>query len=216
AYDVALSKVTFAIATSGITALGASLPAFRLYNVTEGKFLDTATGNEAAYFSGSASTGPNYDSSNRVLVRSYVTNTTDYTNAAAGGADGQRTFGGYITIAKGATHVFELRATGSITTDGTADSLTVTMLGDDARPGKLTLTGSSKKVMAAKNRIDTEEAIANGKATRANTATRTNFIWSDFASDATTTHSAHTADWMNGFKVPGLPTTGLSSWTLSN
>jgi len=76
------------------------------------------------------------------------------------------------------------------------------------------LTGSAKRVMAAKNRIDTEEV--NSTVAKANVATRTNFIWSDFASDATTTHSAHTADWMNGFRVPGLPTTGLSSWTLSN
>lgn len=214
AYDVALAKVTFSIATSGVTAFTTSLPQFRLYNVTDGKYVSNATGSLAAYFDTMGALSPNYDSSNRLIVRTYADNTTDYTDAAGQGTNGQQTYGGWITISKGLTHVFELRATGSITTDGTGDSIVATLLGDDARAGYLRLTGASRIRMAAKNRIDTEEV--NATVAKANVATRTNFIWSDFASDATTSHSAHTADWMNGFRVPGLPTTGLSSWTVAN
>lgn len=214
AYDVALAKITFAIATSGVTAFTTSLPNIRLYNVTDGKFVNTATANAAAYFDTLGALSPNYDSSNRLIVRTYADNTTDYVDAAASGTNGQQTYGGWITVPKGATHVFELRATGSITTDGTADSVTTILLGDDARSGYLRLTSASRITMAAKNRIDTEEV--NATVAKANVATRTNFIWSDFASDATTSHTAHTADWMNGFKVPGLPTTGLSGTTISN
>ena len=214
AYDVALSRVTFAIATSGITAFTTTLPQFRLYNLTDGKFVSNATGSVAVYYDALAAVSPNYDSSNRLIVRTYADNTTDYTDAATDGTNGQRTFGGFTTITKGTTHVFELRATGSVTTDGTGDSIVATLLGDDARAGGLTLTGSAVKLMRPKNRIDTEEV--NSTVAKANVATRTNFIWSDFASDATTTHSVHTSDWMNGFKVPGLPSTGLSSWTVAN
>ncbi|MBI2052980.1 MAG: hypothetical protein HYT34_01920 [Candidatus Ryanbacteria bacterium] len=46
----------------------------------------------------------------------------------------------------------------------------------------------------------------------------TSFIWSDISSETTSTNNSQScdvADWMNGFLVPGLDKTGLTTHTKS-
>ncbi|MEK7173869.1 MAG: peptidoglycan-binding domain-containing protein [Patescibacteria group bacterium] len=200
AYDVALHKVTFSVATTGISAFSANLPNFRLWDTTDNKRVGAATGSAAAMLD----LIDNYNTSNQLIVRIYA-DTTDY--AAA-----------YVPIPKGTTHTFELRA--DVTTDGTADSISTKVLGDDARSPRVSLTGSSAVRMAKINLIDNDTHSAtlgvSYQGQNANVASSSSFIWSDYSADATTTHGVNTADWMNGFKLPGLLSTGLDNSTLSN
>lgn len=168
AYDVALHKVTFKVATTGVTAFTWEPPSFTLWNTTDNKRVAAATGAAAAFFTKQE----NYDASNQLIVRVYA-NTTDYTNA-------------WVTVPAGQTHTFELR--GNITTDGSGDSVSTQLLGD------VTIVPKMSSVNGIKS---------------------SQFIWSDFSADATTTHSVYTADWMNGYLVPGL-VSGLGLSTMSN
>lgn len=101
----------------------------------------------------------------------------------------------WVTIPAGQTHTFELRA--DTTTDGSGDSISTKLVGDIMLPPII----SNLKMASA------SELQSNAYNSR--------FIWSDFSADATTTHSIYTADWMNGYLVPGL-LSGLDSSTLSN
>ena len=91
-------------------------------------------------------------------------------------------------VPAGSVRTYELRA--DVTTDGSGDSVSTKLLGD-------------------------WNSISMGKASIVDVL-GSQFIWSDFSANATTTHSINTADWMNGYKVPGLLSTGLDSSTLSN
>jgi hypothetical protein len=207
AYDVALNRVTFRLATTA-GANFSSTAEFKVLDLSNGKYLNTATGAAAAYYSAAA----NYDGNDKLIVRILVDNTTDYSNKQ-------------VVIPAGQTKEFELL--GAATTDGTGDSVSTTMLGDAARPVNVVLTGTTANYKLLKvSLIDVEQGCSNTNICAAaagglygkgsNAASSTNFIWSDFASDATTTHTVQTADWMNGFKLPGLPTSGLPSSSLTN
>ena len=213
--DVKINRVTFIVSTSNITAMGTQLPAFKLYSFTNGNYMTNATGNAAIYFGGAGDYTKNYDSSGRVIVRAIVDNTSNYT-------------AGQYKITAGAEHVFELR--GIFTDDGTAGgSFTTTLLGEggEVRPEVLALTGTSKLLQASVALIDAEqrcggpndateagEVAACGYAKKPGTAaSSTAFIWSDISSEATSagnTNTINTGDWMNGYKVPGLSSTGIS------
>ena len=201
AYDVALHKIMFKVSTTGVTAFGSSLPNFTLWNTTDNKRMGAATGSAAAYFTEQG----NYTATaGEVIVRIYA-DTTDYSTA-------------YVPIPAGQTHTFDLRA--DVTTDGTADSVSSKLLGDDARSPRLDLIGSDAVTMGKVSIVDNDTASAAlGESyvdESASVASSSSFIWTDYSSDATTTHGVATADWMNGFKVPGLLSTGLDSSTLSN
>lgn len=208
AYDVAVRKVMFKVATTGVTGFGASLPSFTLWNTTDNRRVAAATGSATAYFTEQG----NYSNVvGEVVVRIYA----DNTDLPSGQCTSTTLC--WDIVPKGQSRTYELR--GSVTTDGTGDSISTKLLGDDARPLRLTLTGSSAITMAKVSRIDQDVATAglHGYPNEsANVASSSSFIWSDFSSDATTTHSNNTADWMNGFKVPGLLSTGLDSSTMSN
>lgn len=173
AYDVALHKFTFRVATSGITNMANALPVFQLYDITDGQFVNVATGSSAIYFKSQK----NYDFTNNLIVRTYADNTTSYPNR-------------YVTIPAGQTHTFELR--GSIQTDGSGDAVSTQLMGDTQAPSG----------MRTANGVDTYSS--------------NNVVWSDFSADTYTTHSLGTSDWMNGYRAPGLPTTGLGYSTISN
>ena len=92
----------------------------------------------------------------------------------------------FITIPKGTSHTYELKAT--ITNAGTAgDAVTVTMDGDAAH-----LSATTNGLSAANVDGDTND----------------DFIWSDRSNSS---HTISTADWYNGYKVPGLPVTNLDA-----
>ncbi|OGZ43420.1 MAG: hypothetical protein A3J55_02995 [Candidatus Ryanbacteria bacterium RIFCSPHIGHO2_02_FULL_45_17b] len=208
AYDVAVHKFTFKVATTGITGLGASLPSFTLWNTTDNRRVAAATGAAAAFF---AEQG-NYDNSAQVVVRIYADN-TDLPSGQC-----SSTTHCWDIVPAGLSRTYELR--GAVTTDGSGDSISTKLLGDDARSPRLVLTGSSAQTMQNVSLVDLDRRPALAAVgfvnESANVASSSSFIWSDFSSDATTTHGIDTADWMNGFKLPGLLSTGLDSSTMSN
>ena len=202
AYDVAVHKFMFSVATTGVTTFTTSLPNFTLWNTTDNKRVAAATGSAAAMLDHIG----NYNANSQLIVRIYA-DTTDYSTA-------------YVPVPAGQTHTFELRA--DITTDGSADSVSTKLLGDDARSPRLVLTGANALTMGKVSFVDADTANAvlgtgyGSAGGTASIASSSSFIWTDYSSDATTTHGVATADWMNGFKVPGLLSTGLDSSTLSN
>src|SRR3989344_2874029 len=109
AYDIALRKFTFRIATSGVASMATAPPSFQLHNVTDNKFVNTATATTALYFK----SGKNYDSNGNLIVRAY-SDSSNYINE--------------VRIPAGQTRLFELRV--SITTDGVGDSVSTILLGD--------------------------------------------------------------------------------------
>jgi len=209
--DIELNRLTFAIATSGITDMATQLPSFRLYSVTHGNFVTNATGANSQ-FAGVRTGYANYDSNGRLIVRALVDNTANYT-------------AGRYKISAGSEHTFELR--GTVTDNATAGGTIVTTFeGDDARPSAIRLKSQLvypwwKQLMAKVSLIDPEQGTtACGRPGRGNFAKNldfsnasTSFIWSDLSSEATSatnSQSCDTADWMNGYKVPGLASTGFS------
>jgi hypothetical protein len=195
AYDIAVRRFAFQVSTTSITALNTALPNFTLRNVTDGnKRMSAATGSAAEFF-----TDPARYNSSGALVFAIVADTTDYSTA-------------FVPIPAGQTHVFELR--GDITTDGSGDSVTAKLLGDNARPRRIDLVGSDAIRMQTVNGLAGTDGVSDIDLNA--TASSTAFFWSDYSADATSTHSITTHDWMNGFKVPGLLSTGLDASTLSN
>jgi len=192
AYDIAFNRVTFRVATSGVTTFRTTLPGFALYDVTGGanKQISNATGSAAAFFDEDV----NYDASHNLIVRILAN------HANLGSAT-------WETVSANETKTYELR--GTVATDNTADSVTVAMLEDDARPVNIVLTGTSKNLMDTRDNIDVEQGTTFGAG--ANAATSTNFIWTDFYNDASTATSLTSDNWMNGFKVPGM--SGLETST---
>ena len=186
AYDVAIHKFTFSIATTGLIGFGTALPNFTLWNTTDNRRVSAPIGTSADFF-GNVS---NYDvfNSSLLLIRVYADN-TDLPN-------GQCTNGQcWDIIPAGTSRTYELR--GTITTDGSADSISTKLLGDISKP----MLGTPGVYM------DTAANISDQGY---------NFVWSDFSGDVTGTHSLTAHDWMNGYKVPGLLSTGLDASTLSN
>jgi len=196
AYDVALRQFTFQVSTTGITGLGSSLASFTLRDATDGnKRVSAATGTLAEFYRDMA----RYSNTSGTLLFNIIADTTDETNA-------------WVVIPAGQTHVFELR--GNITTGASGNSITTKLLGDSARPPRVSLTGGSARRMLKLSQINGFAGVSD--IDKAATASTTAFLWSDFSSDATTTHSANTADWMNSYKVPGILSTGLDPSTMSN
>ena len=101
----------------------------------------------------------------------------------------------WITLSAGATNTYEFQAL--VASASAGESITTQLEGDAAFPANI----PASTFMGAAALIDAD--------------TNDDFIWSDFSSDATTTHALTTADWMNGYKVPGLPTTNLDADVLS-
>lgn len=196
AYDLALRQFTFEVSTTGITGLGATLASFSLRDVTDGnKQVSAATGTNAAFYQDMA----RYSNTSGTLQFKIVADTTDLSQA-------------WVIVPRGQTHVFELR--GTVQTDGTADSISTKLLGENARPPRVSFTGSGARRMLKLSLINGFDGTSEPD--QAANATTTAFLWSDFSSDATTTHSANTADWMNGYKIPGLLSSGLDPTTWSN
>ena len=208
AYDVAVHKFTFKVATTGITGFGAALPSFTLWNTTDNRRVAAATGAAAAFFVEQG----NYDNTGQVVVRIYA----DNTDLPSGQCTSTTLC--WDIIPAGLSRTYELRS--AVTSDGSGDSVSTKLLGDDARSQRLTLTGSSAKTMAKVTIVDQDKYSAIPAVgfvnESANVASSSSFIWSDFSSDATTTHSYSTGDWVNGFKVPGLLSSGLDASTMSN
>lgn len=95
----------------------------------------------------------------------------------------------WVTIPVSKSHTFELRADVVACGDGVVSTK---LLGDAQYPVLSTPMGTAAEVEASSN-----------------------IAWSDFSADIYTTHSLTTKDWANGFKLPGMLSTGLGASTLS-
>src|SRR3989344_5467863 len=93
-------------------------------------------------------------------------------------------------VTRGQSRTYELRA--DITSLGMG-AVTTKLLGDSQYPAFARM-GTAAQVQASPSN---------------------SVIWSDFSADTYTTHSITTEDWTNGFKMPGLLSTGSDSSTLS-
>ncbi|OGZ44581.1 MAG: hypothetical protein A3J55_01905 [Candidatus Ryanbacteria bacterium RIFCSPHIGHO2_02_FULL_45_17b] len=175
AYDVALHKFTFSVATTGITRMSAYPANITLWNTTENRRVG-ASGQVSDDIAKAT-----YGSAGE-YIRTIYADSTDLPSGQCTGA------ACWDIVPAGSVRTYELRA--NITTDGSGDSVSTKLLGD-------------------------WNSISMGKASIVDVL-GSQFIWSDFSANATTTHSINTADWMNGYKVPGLLSTGLDSSTLSN
>ncbi|MFC1595268.1 hypothetical protein ACFL3E_02485, partial [Patescibacteria group bacterium] len=207
--DIYLNRVTFLVSTSGTTDMATQLPSFKLWSVTNGDYVTNATGNAASLAEDLMV--KNYDDAGNLILRMVVDESTNYSNY-------------YYPISGGYEHVFEL--IGTIRDDATlGGSITVKLLGESgaADPEIVALTGSSAVLMAKVNFIDNEQRCGSPadagslwtsmdcvwEPSPSSPASSTAFIWSDVSAEKTdvagTTTSLTSDDWMNGYKVPGLP-----------
>lgn len=160
AYDIALQKFSFAVATTGdVTATNFSLK--------------------------ETNTGKTVNATQNTITGGVVEITVDNGQYGAN----------WITISAGNTNTYELQ--GLVASASAGESIVTQLDGDAAFPANI------------------PAATFMGQAALIEADTNDDFIWSDFSSDATTSHTLLTGDWMNGFKVPGLPTTNLDADVLS-
>ncbi|PIR88908.1 MAG: hypothetical protein COU07_03355 [Candidatus Harrisonbacteria bacterium CG10_big_fil_rev_8_21_14_0_10_40_38] len=122
-----------------------------------------------------------------------------------------------IQVAPGTTRCFELR--GTITNSGTSSTITTKLMGDlIAIPTSFetndtwTASNYSFATSAAEVASGTYGAYLSPVLTSRGGAT-SSFVWS--GNSTTTSKPAH-YDWVNGYRVNGLPSTGMTGQTLSN
>ena len=184
AYDVALHKFTFSIATTGITRMSAYPANITLWNTTENRRVG-ASGQvsddiaKAIY----GSTGE--------YIRTIYADSTDLPSGQCTGA------ACWDIVPAGSVRTYELRA--DVTTDGSGDSVSTKLLGDSY------------------NFIDPDGKVFMNSAFAFDQSFSSNFIWSDFSIETLgLPQSLFEPDWMNGYRVPWMLSTGLDSSTLSN
>lgn len=120
-FDVALRKVTFVIATSGVSRLSDKPGEFSIHNLTTDKEYSITIGKRYEHYSQTKRFTDNGD-----LILEMVADTTE--NPLP-----------YVIIPAGTTNLFELK--GKFTTDFKDDSVTVRFLGDDAFPSAVLSAG---------------------------------------------------------------------------
>jgi hypothetical protein len=99
-------------------------------------------------------------------------------------------FSSALTVPAGTTYYFKVIGDVSQVagTTGSAGTVTTKLVGDSSYPSLSTLMGSASGVGS-------------------------NFVWSPLSTS--TTAQTGSTDWTNGFTVPGLPSGGTNSWTLT-
>ena len=108
-----------------------------------------------------------------------------------------------IEVPAGQTRYFKLVGNEANVTTG--DSFTVALVGDTAFAPTLTDTGGSGiavDTLSVADMLEGTNLLRNGN----------NFIWSP---NTTTTSATTTNDWLNGYLLPGLPTTEMSQQSFS-
>lgn len=108
-----------------------------------------------------------------------------------------------IIVPAGATRYFELRGAVTLTGSGTGNSVSVSLLGDAAYPVRgaaADFTVGGDAILGTANAVSLQSADND-------------FVW---APNSTGDSATTTKDWTNGFNVPGLPSTNLSSNTFTN
>lgn len=183
--DIGLYRASFAITTTTAT-----VTAFTLYE------------------NPGASEVPLYNNASRGVDRSYIDGASGiggvYGIAASSslfdtGTDGVTNGGEYRLIAAGTSKIFELRGnvTGPLVT---GSQVQVQLLGDDAFPTTYPLAAMGS---------------VGGPAAGIGTQIDKDFIWSDLNYGNNSTTATQTAEWTNGFRVPGLSPNTSTAQTLT-
>lgn len=233
---IALFKFTFDISSSSVSATTSN---FRIYGYTDSGFSVAAYAQnplsvnnvDCAGFSNlNNSTASTACGTNTASDVTYASTTLLSANRGGGGGDIVFFFNPVANLAStteaiivpaGETRYFEMR--GDITNpgSGTGNSISVSLLGDAARPvrnggiacaspGTPCAFGGAQRFM---------DGGRGGLATAAEAATQSannDFIWSPLSTSTTLSTATSTADWTNGFLVPGLPSVNLSSNSFTN
>src|SRR3989344_4126193 len=117
AYDVAVRKFMFSVATTGVSVFNTNLPNFTLWNTTDNRRVAAATGSVAAMLTYIG----NYNTSNQVIVRIYA----DNTDLPSGQCTSTSLC--WDIVPAGQSRTYELR--GDVITDGTGVSASTKLLG---------------------------------------------------------------------------------------
>lgn len=193
--DLSLYKFTFRVSSTSV----ATTSLFKLYAFSDSGFSTNAYGANPVSAndvdcvgSSSMESGSNdacsADDNNAPTSRlASSTHVVVYFDPGTNSASAPNTEG--INVPAGGSRYFELRGTVSSATAG--DSVSVALVGDSAYH---TVGTTPQYYMSSADTVDAEAA-------------RSSFIWSP---NTTTTPATTTNDWLNGFVVPGLPSTEMT------
>lgn len=200
--DIGLYKFTFRISSTSV----ATTSSFRVFAYTDSGFATQAyainpiNSNDISCVGGGSLELANTTNCNsNVQALGYASSSLFHINvwfdpvtntAAAPNAEA-------IQVPAGQSRYFKLVA--NVTRTTTGDSFSAALIGDDSFFPTLTTPGGS--------------GIANGSLSNAaQVASSSRFVWSP---NTTTTSATTTNDWLNGYLLPGLPTTEMSQQTFS-
>ena len=230
---VGLYKLTFNVSSSTPTATSSN---FRLYAFTDSAFSVAAYQNNPVHAASADCAGLSvYDNASGGACAAQTTISTTATTTATttevvfffNPSSFAQTNTESVIVPAGATYYFQMRGDITNPNAGTGNSISVRLLGDVQRPART--GGAGGTVHKAGTSDDTASFIgtaifvdqargapmgtAIGVAQGANTDMN-NFVWSPLSTS--TVGATSTPDWTNGFRVPGLPSTGLDPTTFTN
>lgn len=201
---VSLYKFSFNVAT---TNLNLNVTSLRVFGYNDSSFSQPAYGVDGQL--NNASTFYSADNGNDG-VESVKATTSDYYiyfNPVTNTSATQEA----IVVPAGTTRYFELK--GTIAGSGSGRSVTSKLLGDTAFVDRATADDITLSTYGFANSADGVDVGTIGAANKNGFLTNNNrFVWSD---NATTTVGVGNKDWFNGAFVPGLPSGGGNSQSLS-
>lgn len=195
--DVGLYKFTFSVSSSSLSTSNATTSNFYVYGYNDSAFSVTAYNNNPLNASAAAKVGSTTQVSTQNALGASspagYASTTEVViyfdpltkTATAPNAEA-------IAVPAGTTRYFELKAT--LSGVATGDGITVSLLGDNAY-----FTRSTNRFLETANTVDAQSPTNN-------------FVWSP---NTTSTAATTTPDWVNGFEVPGLPSTNMEAQSFS-
>lgn len=231
---IGLYKFTFAVSSSTPTATSSN---FRLYAYTDSAFSSQAYANNPIHAASVDCSG--LSSLDNASGGDCLTQTSNPTAATTTSTTTEIAFlfnpvsyvqtnAESIVVPAGGTRYFEVRGDITNPNAGTGNSLSIHMRGDTQRiprrnsavtyrAGALSnavgeFMGSGRFLGAGgggEGFLATAVEMSQGGNTDMN-----NFIWSPLST--TTAAATSSTDWTNGFRVPGLPSTGMTSNTFTN
>ena len=229
---IGLYKFTFSVSSSTPTATSSN---FRIYGYSDSAFSVAAYANNPLSAASADCAGlSSYDNSSSTACATQTTTSTFATSTATttevaflfNPIGYTQTLTEAFSVPAGATRYFEMR--GDITNQGagTGNSMTVKFLGDTQRQSRT----STATTFLGNNSTDAGPFIGTGRfldkgygflataiqmAAGGNTDMN-NFVWSPMSTSTSLTGATSTPDWANGFRVLGLPSSGLSGNNFTN
>jgi peptidoglycan hydrolase-like protein with peptidoglycan-binding domain len=187
--DVGIGKVTFRVSSTTV----ATTTVFKLYAYSDSAFSTAAYAQnpphsrEVDIVDETVWNGDATSTSNNTIVFYFnPAGNVSVTNGTARVSES-------LNVPSGSSRYFELRGTVASATAG--DTISVALLGDNAVANNTNLVGR-----------ETAFAVDTFAATQAD------FVWSP---NTTSTAATTTNDWLNGYQLPGLPTTEMTQQTFS-